>query len=223
MHVFSTASSVIDMALAVKPYLESIGRKVFAGGGPYDLAATYDTAMEEDHTDIPCAIPMIVQGINEGEHLGLDLADFFQPKLLENYREWINSKQYTVGEIDKLIGARALSEIMPPTGRDRTSPKTARLCSTPYLISSPPIPSTCSIAWTMEPSPSSTPCGPRNTSRDGTLLSILDIMAPTAWVLSISSRQSPGNYEKVGIPGIRPAVSCCVHPKNHHRYIALQL
>lgn len=164
MHVFSTASSVIDMALAVKPYLESIGRKpeseevylmgysqggsttlgvmreiqryysdrlpvrkVFAGGGPYDLAATYDTAMEEDHTDIPCAIPMIVQGINEGEHLGLDLADFFQPKLLENYREWINSKQYTVGEIDKLIGARALSEIMTPTGRDRTSPKTASL------------------------------------------------------------------------------------------------
>lgn len=164
MHVFSTASSVIDMALAVKPYLESIGRKpeseevylmgysqggsttlgvmreiqryysdrlpvrkVFAGGGPYDLAATYDTAMEEDHTGIPCAIPMIVQGINEGEHLGLDLADFFQPKLLENYREWINSKQYTVGEIDKLIGARALSEIMTPTGRDRTSPKTASL------------------------------------------------------------------------------------------------
>lgn len=164
MHVFSTASSVIDMALAVKPYLESIGRKpeseevylmgysqggsttlgvmreiqryysdrlpvrkVFAGGGPYDLAATYDTAMEEDHTDIPCAIPMIVQGINEGEHLGLDMADFFQPKLLENYREWINSKQYTVGEIDKLIGARALSEIMTPTGRDRTSPKTASL------------------------------------------------------------------------------------------------
>lgn len=164
MHVESTARSVVDMALAVKPYLEHIGRKpeseevilagysqggattlavmdmlqddyptvfpikkVYAGGGPYDLAATYDISMEWDQTGIPCAIPMIVQGINAGEDLGLEMADFFQPNLLAHYKEWINSKEYTVKEINELINASSLHEIMTDMGRDKHSPETARL------------------------------------------------------------------------------------------------
>ncbi len=164
MHVPSTVNAVIDMALAVKPFLTHIGRepeseevilmgysqggsttmgvlraiqryysdvfpvkKVYAGGGPYDLAATFDTSMEADQTGIPCAIPMIVQGINEGEKLGLNYADFFQPRLLANYGEWINSKKYTVGQINKLLGVNTLHELMTPAGRDKKSPETAKL------------------------------------------------------------------------------------------------
>ena len=163
MHVESTARSVVDMALAVRPYLEHIGRapqsdrvilagysqggattlavmdmlqddhpeisikKVYAGGGPYDLAATYDISMEWDQTGIPCAIPMIVQGINEGEDLGLEMADFFRPRLLSGYDEWINSKKFTVKEINNKIGATSLREIMTDAGRDKKSPETARL------------------------------------------------------------------------------------------------
>lgn len=164
MHTRSTAQSVVDMALAVKPYLEHIGRKplsdevilagysqggattmavmktiqndyyeefpilkVYAGGGPYDLAATFDYSMEADKTGIPCAIPMIVQGINEGDKLGLKMSDFFQPRLLDNYQEWINSKRYTVKDINILMNAGSLHEIMTDAGRDRSSPETARL------------------------------------------------------------------------------------------------
>ncbi len=164
MHTRSTARSVVDMALAVKPYLEHIGRKpeseevillgysqggsttmavmnmiqrefpeelpikkVYAGGGPYDLNATFDISMEEDVTGIPCAIPMIVQGVSEGERLNLDMADFFQPDLLANYDEWINSKKYTVKEINTMIGASSLHEIMTDEGRDKTSAQTALL------------------------------------------------------------------------------------------------
>ena len=164
LHVESTARSVVDMALAVKPYLEHLGRapesnevilagysqggattlavmdliqdeysdvfplkKVYAGGGPYDLAATYDISMEWDKTGIPCAIPMIVQGINAGEGLGLKMSDFFQPDLLAHYDEWINSKNYTVKEINTLMKASSLHEIMTPQGRDKTSTETARL------------------------------------------------------------------------------------------------
>lgn len=164
LHAESTAESVVDMALAVKPYLEHIGRapesnevilagysqggattmavmdyiqdnywdklpvkKVYAGGGPYDLAATFDLSMAEDKTGIPCAIPMIVQGINNGERLGLDMKDFFQPKLLANYNEWINSKKYTVGQINRLMGVKALSELMTDEGRNKESTRTALL------------------------------------------------------------------------------------------------
>lgn len=164
LHIKSTAQSVVDMALAAKPYLKKIGKepeseevilagysqggattvgvmdmiqddysnefpikKVYAGGGPYDLAATYDISMEWDETGIPCAIPMIVQGINAGENLGLDMSAFFQPKLLENYNEWINSKKYTVKEINTMIGASSLHEIMTEEGRDKHSWETALL------------------------------------------------------------------------------------------------
>ena len=164
MHIKSTARSVVDMALAVKPYLEHIGRKpesdevylfgysqggsttlavmnmlqngyseelpikkVYAGGGPYDLAATFDISMELGVTGIPCAIPMIVQGVNEGEKLGLDMKDFFKPRLLEHYDEWINSKHYTVKQINLNIESKDLHEIMTDEGRDKTSRETARL------------------------------------------------------------------------------------------------
>lgn len=164
MHIPSTARSVVDMALAVKPYLEAIDRKpesdnvilvgysqggsttlgvmnllqdefktvlpiemVYAGGGPYDLAATFDVAMLEDKTGIPCAIPMIVQGINEGEDLGLNLSDFFQPVLLEHLDEWINSKKYSVGEINTMLNAKKVSDLMTPVGRDKSNPQTAEL------------------------------------------------------------------------------------------------
>ena len=164
MHVESTARAVVDMGLAVKPYLEHIGRKpqsdevilfgysqggsttlgvmkmiqktcwdklpikkVYAGAGPYDLAATYDVSIEEDRTGIPCAIPMIVQGVNEGNKLGLQMKDFFKDPLLSNYNDWINSKQYTVSQINKFINAKSLHDIMTDEGRDKKNPKTAKL------------------------------------------------------------------------------------------------
>jgi pimeloyl-ACP methyl ester carboxylesterase len=164
MHIESTARSVVDMALAVKPYMKHIGREpesndvylfgysqggsttlavmdmiqdsysqdlpikmVYAGGGPYDLAATFDVSMNLGVTGIPCAIPMIVQGVNEGEKLGLDMKDFFKPRLLENYNEWINSKNYTVKQINQNIQSNDLHDIMTDEGRDKTSKETARL------------------------------------------------------------------------------------------------
>ena len=164
MHMESTARSVVDMALAVKPYLEAIGCKpesdkvilvgysqggsttlgvmnilqnayktelpiamVYAGGGPYDMAATFDVAILEDRTGIPCAIPMIVQGINEGEELGLNLNDFFKPILIEHLDEWVNSKRYSVAEINSLLNAQKVSDLMTEVGRDKHNPQTAKL------------------------------------------------------------------------------------------------
>ena len=166
MHTESTARSVVDMGLAIKPYLKKIGREpesdkvilvgysqggsttmavmdmiqdeysnifplqmTYCGGGPYELAATFDVSMETGRTGIPCAIPMIVQGVNEGEQLGLDMADFFKPRLLGSYKEWINSKNYTVKQINQFINSKDLHEIMTDEGRNKYSRTTARLYS----------------------------------------------------------------------------------------------
>ena len=121
------ATTVAVMNMLQSEYRTIPIRKIYAGGGPYDLAATYDAAIEEDQTGIPCAIPMIVQGVNAGEDLGLDMADFFQPGLLAHYDEWINSKHYTVKQINKLMNASSLHELMTAEGRDKNSTETARL------------------------------------------------------------------------------------------------
>ncbi len=102
-------------------------KKVYAGAGPYDLNATFDISMEQNKTGIPCAIPMIVQGISLGERLNLDMADFFQPALLASYEELINSKKYTVRDINRKINANKLSDIMTSEGRNKNSEQTARL------------------------------------------------------------------------------------------------
>ena len=54
-------------------------RLVMCGGGPYDICATYDTLIDNDATDYPCAIPMIIQGLNYGNDLNLDYSQFFLP------------------------------------------------------------------------------------------------------------------------------------------------
>ncbi len=122
------ATTLAVMNLLQKEYSEKIKiKRVYAGAGPYDLTATYDFSMSNDQTGIPCAIPMIVQGISEGEKLNLKMADFFQPKLLDNYHMWINSKLFTVHEINELIDVTRLSEIMTAEGCNKKSTQTARL------------------------------------------------------------------------------------------------
>lgn len=101
-------------------------RRNFAGAGPYDIATTYDDAIKKDYTGIPCAVPLIVIGLNEGEHVGLDMANFFKSPLLENYEEWINSKKYTTKEMGKLIGVKQVSLIMTDSARQRSDPNTVR-------------------------------------------------------------------------------------------------
>ena len=76
---------------------------------------------------IPCAIPMIVQGLNEGDDLDLNLNEFFKPVLLEHLDEWVNSKKYSVGEINAMLNAHKVSDLMTDVGRDKHNPQTARL------------------------------------------------------------------------------------------------
>ncbi len=161
----TTAHNVIDMALAVRPFIAERGlkvlsdsvilmgysqggattlhvqrvmesfpkyvsefkiKKVYAGAGPYDIARTYDYSIKLDKTGIPCAVPLIIQGMSIGMDKPLDMAFFFKEPLLSNYPEWINSKKYTVNQMSTLIGVNRLSEILTPNGTDRTNRETAR-------------------------------------------------------------------------------------------------
>ena len=98
------------VALGVTRMLEELDsiwivRKLYAGAGPYDPAGTYLYSMERNEMGIPAAIPLIVMGLSDAYDLEFELEDFFLDPLLSNYEEWILSKEYTVGDINYLMGS----------------------------------------------------------------------------------------------------------------------
>ena len=164
-----TAHNVVDMYLAVKPWLEAVGRsaddpsldlmgysqggattmavqylietdfsnadsmyhimlhRVFAGGGPYDVKATYERFVTTDTAGYPVAVPLVLQGMIKGNNLSLTMEDLIQPWLCEHIDDWVNSKRYTTAQINKLIGTKVTHEILTPIGMDQTSDKVAEL------------------------------------------------------------------------------------------------
>ena len=116
------------MALGVTRMLEELDstwivRKLYAGAGPYDPAGTYLYSMERDEMGIPAAIPMIVMGLGDAYDMEVELEDFFLEPLLSNYEDWILSKEYTVSEINRLMGSTIMSELMTEDALTLDSPQ----------------------------------------------------------------------------------------------------
>lgn len=96
-------------------------RRVFAGGGPYDVKATYDRFVETNYASYPCAVPIMMQGMVIGNRLDLDMRSMMSDYIYQNLDKWVNSKQYTTGQINEFIGTNTTSELLTPKGMDRTS------------------------------------------------------------------------------------------------------
>ena len=116
------------VALGVTRMLEELDsiwivRKLYAGAGPYDPAGTYLYSMERNEIGIPAVIPMIVMGLGEAYDMGFELEYFFLEPLLSNYDDWILSKEYTVGEINSLMGSTIMTELMAEEALDMDSPQ----------------------------------------------------------------------------------------------------
>ncbi len=101
-------------------------KKNYAGSGPYDIARTYDYSVKKDITGIPAAIPLIIQGMVLGMDNPIEMSYFFKDKLLNNYDDWLNSKKYTIKQINTLIGTNSLKELLTPNAIDKTKPETLR-------------------------------------------------------------------------------------------------
>lgn len=102
-------------------------RKLYAGAGPYDPAGTYLYSISCDRMGIPAAIPLIVMGLNDAYDLGFDLEDFFLEPLLSHYEDWVLSKEYTVKEINSLMGSTVMSELMTSEALDPNQPQARKL------------------------------------------------------------------------------------------------
>jgi len=96
-------------------------RRVFAGGGPYDVKATYDRFVETDTASYPCAVPIMMQGMIVGNKLDLDMRELMAPYIYDHLDEWVNSKRYTASQINEMIGTNVTHELLTSKGMDRTS------------------------------------------------------------------------------------------------------
>ncbi len=97
-------------------------RKLYAGAGPYDPAGTYLYSLERDTMGIPAAIPLIVIGLSNAYDLGFELNDFFLEPLLSHYEDWVLSKEYTVKQINDMMGSVVMSDLMTPESLDTNNP-----------------------------------------------------------------------------------------------------
>lgn len=123
------------VALGVARMLEEMDsdwsiRKLYAGAGPYDPAATYIYSVERDTMGIPAAIPLIVMGLSDAYDLGFELKDFFKEPMLSHYDEWIMSKQYSVKQINDWMGSIVMTELMTQESLDFDHPLAEMLYET---------------------------------------------------------------------------------------------
>jgi pimeloyl-ACP methyl ester carboxylesterase len=101
--------------------------RVFAGGGPYDVRATFERFISTDVTDYPVAVPLVLQGMIKGNNLKVKMEELMQPWLYEKMDEWVNSKRYTTGQINNLIGTKVTHELLTEKAMKRTSDDVAEL------------------------------------------------------------------------------------------------
>lgn len=102
-------------------------RRVFAGGGPYDIKYTYDQFVETNVASYPCAVPIMMQGMVVGNKLNLDMRSMMAGYIYINLDKWVNSKRYTTAQINALIGTKVTDQLLTETGRDRTSKEVSEL------------------------------------------------------------------------------------------------
>ena len=102
------------------------------GGGPYYISSFFQRCVNNNYIGIPCSVPLLVLGMNVGQ-TGDDVFDpafYFSPRTLENYRDWIVSKRYTVDQLNNIIGTGRLDKILTDEACDLSHPETARFYNT---------------------------------------------------------------------------------------------
>ncbi len=101
--------------------------RVFAGGGPYDVKATFERFVTTDTAGYPVAVPLVLQGMIKGNNLNIQMSDLMQDWMCEQMDEWVNSKKYTTAQINGFIGTKVTHEILTEEAMQQTSNKVAEL------------------------------------------------------------------------------------------------
>ena len=93
----------------------------YAGGGPYDVAVTYDDAIQRKKVFMPVVIPMLIVGTDVAYDLHLDREKFFTPAMLKIYRDYLSNKEYSTTQLFFKVANHRLSHWMTKEAMDPTN------------------------------------------------------------------------------------------------------
>ena len=99
----------------------------YAGSGPYDVAATYDHAVQHNDAGFPATIPMLVMGTSTGYDLHLPTDSFYTDELHKIYDAYIAPKKLGLLGILLKMPHGDLRYWLTDAGMDKSHPETRRL------------------------------------------------------------------------------------------------
>lgn len=99
----------------------------FAGGGPYDMPATYKEMTQTDISGMPSTIISVMLSFNEYYQLGYERNRLLRGDALAHADDWILSKNFTQQEIDAKIGSLSFSNFASAEIQDMNSEVSRKL------------------------------------------------------------------------------------------------
>lgn len=99
----------------------------FAGGGPYDMPATYKEMTQTDISGMPSTIISVMLAFNEYYQLGYSRDKLLRGDALEHADDWLLSKNFTQQEIDAKIGSLSFSNFASTEIQDMNSEVSKKL------------------------------------------------------------------------------------------------
>lgn len=107
-----TAMAVVKLLTEEHPDIRIT--RTLAGGGPYDMVATYQNFVSTRQDDMPSTIIGVLLAFNEFYQLDNPRSSMFVEPTLSHIDEWVLSKQYGSLEIDALVDTTDLNAIITP-------------------------------------------------------------------------------------------------------------
>ena len=99
----------------------------FAGGGPYDMPATYREMTQTDISGMPSTIISVMLAFNEYCGLGYSRDRLLRGDALAHVDDWLLSKNFTQQEIDAKIGSLSFSNFASTEIQDMNSEVSKKL------------------------------------------------------------------------------------------------
>ena len=94
------------------PDLHISFEKVMCGGSPFDVELTWNAYTQGAFRNAIAFVPLSVVSVNEAQKLGIPYGSLFKGTLLDNWQDWILSKQYTLSQINDKLGTNNLADIL---------------------------------------------------------------------------------------------------------------
>lgn len=118
-------------------------KRVFAGGGIYDIKGTFENYVESNIASYPCGVPFVLVGQIKGNHLDDSLLPtLLKPSICDHLEDWFLTKTTTTGQMNNMINTEKTDKILTSTAMNRASEEMS------YIYQLMTMNSVLSLAWT---------------------------------------------------------------------------